>query len=412
MASNRKPRIAKARNINELMDIVSEISADFKKDTANVDELLKSLSSYLKPSSKTLKFQTSASGDIVFDMSKVSAPKIKTSGPVALKLTKFVRPPKEAVLKNNEILRKLYSKLSDLDDVSAVLAQDFGSDAKRRRAEMAIDSLYAEIQKAVKEAFIALNSIAEKHVPSEFAQMGIATLDTVKRALEGSSHADIDQQLYLSLQDSNLVYSLYTEIDSLKDSKGYVYSEFYVVLTGVISSTGHIEYHLNVLPSFKIPGEYLIGKTVDSLKSLEIRTSLLLASNDISVHMGKKPLPMSADIASVSMKHIKEVLSASVKDDTLTLALKPGIKDVNSVIVQVTPILNRLAGINSKSKSIFKHKVVTKGSSTYLSYVLTPIGGDESDTALTAENLSLLTEALGLTATDVKAIKASLRGRL
>ena len=238
-------------------------------------------------------------------------------------------------------------------------------------------------------------------------------LDTV----DPKTYSDITELVYVSTGKDQLWFSLYLCLQDLKDDKGFTYSEFYIVLTGVVKDNA-ITYYLNTLPDFKVPGKYDLGKEVPNEKAALQRIKFLLGANDILSDAERRPMPATKEqLNSKGINKIPYVSSADVKDDAIIVYLKPNIppSKFNSIVTQIIPLLKSVVGLTSRSKSVFKRKIVkAAGGRTSIHFILTPDlrADDKSTLLLNLTKLQELQSALDLTPEELTAIKKALKSFL
>lgn len=413
----RQAKIRKARSVNDLLGVLSEITQEVGENTRMVSGLIKSLSATRKPVSEAEEIRISHTGKGALPTSTKISTKTTPSGDnLGVKLEKFVVPPLKVLQPSVDVVQSLYDNARELDSVEALLSQSFIGAKNQPQALRAVRTLKAEVDKSILQALKAVNAIASKHLPTEMKRLNTKIIGYVLDTVEPSSYSDITETVYVVPVDSQLHFSLYLCLQDLKDGKGFIYTEFYVVLTGVVEK-GAIKYYLNTLPDFKVPGTYEKGKEVLNEKAAVTRVRFLFSANDILSDEERRPLPVTTqDLKSKNLHLLPSVQGVDVKDDTILVHLKSGTapSKVNELVTTVLPMLRSVVGLTGRSRSVFKWKTVKKGPKTSLEFILTPdIRSDEkAQLSLNLTKLHELQSALDLTPEELGAVKKALKSFL
>lgn len=403
---NRLDKLRKVRSLNDVIAIINEITRSFKQSKKIVDNLKESLS---------------ADDDvIVFDYQtegrKPVSKKSQKPATLSTKLTKWVSPPKREVEKHLKVIRDLYDNAVDLDSAEALLVHSFASSKKQPAALRAIKALKAEINSTLNKAFSALNGLADKHLPTEMEMLGDAILGYLIEHLPKKTYKNIAKSVYVYPgEKSSLHFALYIKITNLQNAEGYVFDEYFFILTGVVDSKGYISYYLNSVPEFKVPGKYNLGKQVETEKDAIQRLRMLLDHNDVLSQFERKPMPVDADRAKTSgLAKIPNVVDVDVKNDQLIVYLKPG-KDgptqINNVVVKVIPLLKAMLGKSAKQAKILVGKTSKTRKGTALPFALVPAtpSGEKTKYTINIDKLNELQYLLDLSDEEVNAIKYALK---
>lgn len=412
----RHSSIRKARSVNDLTSILQEISKEVKQSVLLVGDLVQVLAS---TSGRNIEEQDEIKINKVqpTPSQRINTKSTPTLSSLGVKLEKFVVPPLEKIKDSVGIVQNLYDNASELDAVEALLAQSFEGSKNQASALLAVRALRDEVNTTINKALTSLSKIADKHVPSEMKVLITRLIGFVLDTVEPKSYSEITELVYVSTGKDQLWFSLYLCLHDLKDDKGFTYSEFYVVLTGVVKG-GNITYFLNTLPDFKVPGKYELGKEVPNEKAALQRIKFLLGANDILSDAERRPMPVTKEqLSGKGIAKIPYVSSADVKDDTIIVHLKPNIppSKFNSIVTQIIPLLKSVVGITSRSKSIFKWKIVkSAGGRTSLQFILAPDlrADDKATLSMNLTKLRELQSALDLTPEELGAIKKALKSFL
>jgi len=413
----RQAKIRKARSVNDLIDVLDEIAKDVTRNSKALVGLVNSLSSVSGNSIDTDEIKISHTGKgPVPTSTKISTKVSPTTDTLGVKLEKFIVPPKHKLEKSVSVLQALYDNAKELDSVEALLTQSFAGAKNQAKALSAVQSLKEEVDRSIHAALSTLSELADKHLPSEMQRLNKKLIGFVLDTVDPTSYSDITEIVYVAPKGDDILFSLYLCLENLKDDRGYTYSEFYIVLTGVVRSNT-IKYYLNTLPDFKIPGGYDVGKEVQNEKDAVRRLQLLLSANDILSDAERRHIPATTeDLRAKNIHKLSFVDNVEVKDDAIFVWLKANTppSKYNTLITSVIPALKSALGLSSRSKSIFKWKVKKQGAKTALEFILTPdIRSDEKDQlSLNLTRLNELQRALDLTPEELTHIKKALKSLL
>lgn len=410
MSSNRLEKIRKSRSVNDLIDIINEIAKEVRSGKKAVEKLTISISAKNEDEIKI-----DHSGKKSPEKMKITQ-KTPSEDTLGVKLTKFVVPPKDVLVKHNSTIQSMYENASELDAAEALLQQTFAGVKNQPAALRALRALKEEVDSSLNRAFSALNKLANKHLPTEMEQLSDSLISYLIDHLDKKSYDNMTKMVYVAPDESNnILFSIYIGIEGLKNGSGFVFDEFYVILTGLVDKKGYIRYFLNTLPDFKVPGKYPVGKEITTEKDMIQRFKFLLAHNDLVSDFERKPMPLTTDQAKTKgLTNIPNVSDAYVEDDALYVVIKKG-KDsdrvIKSVVLSVMPLLNLLVGNARRSKSVIKYKPLARKGTTVLQFILTPqlATGDDQDLSLNLQKLKELKSLLDLSDKEVEAIKHALK---
>jgi len=408
-SESRIDKIRKARSLNDLMAVMKDIMQDVSKSKKVVT---------------TLETSLSADEEISIDRTGVRTRErtirvtraTPTSTTLGVKLSKFVVPSKDVLENNSKVVQDLYANAQELDSIEALLKQTFAGAKNQPNALRALRSLKSEIDATIYKALTALNSLAKKHIPSEMKTLNTRLVSFLLDYVDPKTYTDISKIIYVAPSGKDLHFSLYVGLSNLKDTTGYSYKEYYVVLTGIVDGSGHIRYFLNTLPDFKVPGNYMVGKEVGTEQEMLGRIKMLLTTSDILSEYERKPMPVNTrDLHLKKINQVKGVRSAVVDKDEIVLGLTSKTQNnVNAVLTEIVPLLNRVVGLNPRSKSLFKWALKERGGKAFLHFMLVPKQGDKgtSEFSINREKLMDLQRALELDDESIRRMVESLKGHL
>lgn len=379
MAKNdRLDAVRRVRSLNDL----TEITALVRKDLNNSIQALKNLTpakrSIRSLAAQRLGFQAlAANEEDAIELLPGRFKRISTKGrkskvdALQVKLDKFVAPPAAKIQKNLKIVQELHDNAKELDALEAMLEQTFRSAKNHPAALKAVRALRVEVDGIVHNALELLNTIAAKHIPDQLQDLRDRVVEYLLDTIDASRYEDIGYSEYVTLPDSNTVqFSVYIDLDELKNDRGYVFDEYFIVLTALVDvRTKSMEMYVNSMPDFRVPGKYPLGQAVTSQSNLEQRISMLLAHNDLITTMDRSPMPISGADAQAKFGSIKGVIGVEVKDDSLMVQVAKQDKAANTRIAsEVTSLLNGV--MRRKKDSSISWKETTVGGKKYLKFIL------------------------------------------
>lgn len=411
----RLERLRKARSINDVLAIMKEIASEVKTGNKVISSLLTSLSATKRPSAADLQ-------EIVIDHGGAAKPtrvkvgsKSPTMSKLGVKLEKFVAPPMDMVKKHYTVISDLHDNATELEAAEALVRQTFAKAKNQKPVLAALKALRAEVDGNLQKAFAALDVIAAKHLPTEMENLGDALVSFMIDHLNPKSYTNMNKEVYVSPDaEGNIVFSLYVAIHDLKNKSGFVFEEYYAILTGVVNSKGVINYFLNTLPEFKVPGKYPIGKEVGTTTEMLSRISILFAHNEIMSDLERKPMALDTQRAKTGgFITIPNVDDTYVLDDALYVIITKGKespKTINAIVVKVIPLLNQLTGNTRRDKGAISYRPVQRKGHTVLQFIITPSVKNAEHT-LNVARLKEVQDLLDLSDKEVHAIKTILHGK-
>jgi hypothetical protein len=202
----------------------------------------------------------------------------------------------------------------------------------------------------------------------------------------------------------------YIGIEGLKNTEGYAYDQYYIIVTGVINSKGIMQFFVNGLPDFKVPGKYPLGKEVKDAASANKHVNMLFDHNNFVADFEKQPLPMDTDRANTAgIPNIKGVESVKVENDEVIVILQPNIKTektATNVMIDVQGRLNSIVNAKSNAK-IFQHKFVARGGKKAIKFILIPNIGRKMNVSI--QQLHDVSEQMGFTDKQKAALRFALQ---
>ena len=358
------------RNPNEVLTLLKQLKIDIE----NSEKLLeKYQASELTASDKPLelkRFGVSDSRNInaPINMMKQGAEKLKPGSRPKFKTTE------SNAIGKNFILIQDYQRQLELVDSLNVRVQSVFKDSKKLKSLLAeVKTRKTEIEAGLKKAMAFVESIAGKHLPKEVEEVFRQTVNPVLRKLEGKYKK---KTMYLEVNSFGFDKSQYiqftqtTELNDLKNDKGFTYRSFYIVVTCTIDAKGHHTFFIDTAYKKETPStEPLTShgrgpafhKARDGLRLLQTH---LKVDNSLELEVpGSMPLKQ-ADADTITGA-LKDYIKSSVVDEeertvrfVLVKGLEPGPKLQNvlkSILAAVGSILH-----GTRKLSNLKYKNPTK----------------------------------------------------
>lgn len=400
---DRLEQIRKVRSLNDVLEIIEDIRKDSEEDEKTAKKLYVSLSA--------------GKGDEVIEISRLGVPGKKRKIKTNVRRTKidfssmvkdFKAPPKSAIEKHLAVLQRLYDNAKELEAVEAMLKQSFAGVKNQRDALNSVKTLRQTVDSSIRTALNALNKVASKHVPSELVKLRDHLTSFLLDNIPESQYDDMGFIEYVSLGERGEIHiAVYVEIENLKNSNGYVFDEYIIILTGVVDARGNIAYFVNALPDFRVPGKYALGKQITSENEMEQRVSMLLAHNDIITKYDRAPMPITSDeVTKRGFSAIKGVVKATVADDSLYLQVGKLDKKTEAQVVKDTIVLLNQVMKRRKDANI-SWKSVTRNGKRYLKFILYFKPGSEPK-SLNVMKLGEIKDVLDLDERTLAALRKSM----
>lgn len=430
---HRMERLRRARSLNDVLSIGKEIEKDITK-ASNMSKVL-GVVQHTSLSAISLKFNRDKILELPKKPTKVSVGPKKSKSPTSgmgHQLAEFKAPPVAQILKHSAVVHSLQENLYELESAAALIRTTFARQKNQGPALKSVSALVKEAKATLEATYNALSFIAQKHLPPEMTLLGEELRSFLIDNLERKNFSNLSTKVYVTAGDTpsaqeklphqefggshasklttlskktraskeklekedlarDILFSFYIDIEDLRDASGAVIAHYYVILTGVIGQAGVIRYFLTALPEFRAPGLYNPGMQVQTSEAMIHRLTLLLANNDITSTIEKKPMPINtADAARRGFNNIAGVENVYVADDSLWVVLEPAkgaalekLKD--KVIGQVFPLLNRAIG-NHRRSSI-KHTLIERDDDVLLQF-------SKKDTAIEDRHLKYVKKSL------------------
>ncbi len=378
--NNRTEKLRISRNLNEVMDIVTEID----KSSAKTARILSNINKVHSISADE--------GSIKIGH---TAQKIMI-GPVKLNKKDQAQTKTAA-----GIVQDLYESSQNLDAALAMIINKFDGQKGQPAAIAAIKTLKTNVDKTIKDAQASMKDIAAKHQPEASTRMTKNLVAFLKAKLDSSLYSAISEKTLVNIEDDNIQFCNYINIKDLADDSGFTTQDYYIIFTYVVpNGEGELKQYVTSVHEFRPPGRYdLTGQFKDTDKAkTEIRN--LMAHDSIYAFDNQATINMD-DHHVKSLKLIPGVKKVSIDGDTLTVMTEKGIKiPVRNSIISTVASLIRATG----EKNIPRQKIL----SDRIEFILVP-GPKTKHTSIPLNKLLLLKDKLDLTDEQVKAFKQALK---
>lgn len=462
--SVRMEKLRKSRSLNDVVSIVREVAKDImrqKKVVSKMQAVAASAPGARVSTSATVKqpkaIRIGMDGigpqkqlkEIVTQTP--SQRKEKEAGKVKFKRkplsggfkpAKYVAPSIDTAEKMQnkvDIIHDLHENLIELDASQEKMKQQFGKAKNLKVAMAGITALKNELEETLGKAYDLLETIAKKHIPQELEAMNLVLADFLQENIPQTKYDELREEVYVTMKaadddnpgivkkgpkkikidikNADFAFHCYTIINNLKNSDGYEFEEYCIVLTGLVDRHGMMHYFLNALPDFKSPGKFNIGQEVTDEHEMMTRITLLLAHNDLVTEMERKPMPLSTKTAKEKGFHsIEGVESIHVVDDTLRVTIKRGEatpSKIDVIKMEVRALLKAVIGKRSNSK-VLPRKVKAANGQIVLAFSLIPDIPDSDerrDYSINLGKLHDMQKALGLPDDVIEDVKKAMLHR-
>lgn len=413
--SSRIDRIRRVRSSADALVIISDIAA-------SCSSVSKVLSSFHKKRGSTSLI--SVGSDESIQLGGRGVRKTRLSNLAGIKLDGYKSPKAASLAKYVTSLKQLHENEADLNTIEATLKHSFASTPAQKKALAAIQSLRKELNTSLDKVFDVLNNIGVNYMPKEMVGIQESVSKIAIDMLDGmyeSVHDDMDYVVPGSLvtdksahgiDDSSFVFSHYIQFLKLRNSSGFVFDSFFVILSGVVTSKGTLSLHLNAFPNFITPGHYPLGKVVHDEKDIKQRLGYLLSHNDIATGFERKPMPIDRHDADQSIAKLAGVRAVRVTDDELKIymPLNSSSAAVNKVVTTIMPLLQFKSG--SRTTNV-QYKTSKTSKDLVLTFILTRtignLSGAEKKSIVDAAKVTELRAQLGLTEEQASAVRKALK---
>lgn len=392
--TQRLERIKNARSLNDILTIVDEIAYEFKNSAAIVNKLIASLAS-------------GTGGMIKFD-NRRGENEVPQAGDA-----KYVVPPLRELKAHIDVLDRFYDNMVELDAAEALVKQAFAGQKKQPEALRAIKELRLEVDEKLNDAYQSLNELTRKHIPKGVERQFEALKGYLITVLPVNSYDDMTAMYYVvpdKTDKSIMQFCCYLGLDGLKNREGYRYDLYYFVLTGVVQNTGALEFYLNSLPNFILPGRFPLGKQIRDTNAMKQHVDMLLSHNDFVATHEKLPLPFDQERANkAGFTTLKHVESVHVADDTFTVVFTPDISTrakAKPVVLNIMARLNSILGENKTAK-IFQPEYIKRGGKPAVKFILTP--NLDRRAGFSLQKLEEVSELFNLTENQQAALRFALQ---
>lgn len=392
MHSNRLEAITKARSLNDIRSVLTAISCDVVGAARVVQ-----------------KFKSVSAEELVMDGREGRKGQGQKGG---VKTTKFVPPKASELKKHSAILNQLHDNCKELESTLVFIKQAFAGNKKLGPVVTSINDLLDSANASLTETFKVMGDLAEKHMPTAVQTMVDNVVDYLNSSfLKNGLASDLGLETYVIVDPEDakaFQFCCYLGLTNLKDSSGYVFKEYYFVLTAHVNAQGEYTFALNCFPDFKIPGSYPIGKEISSPMDAQKRLDFLVGHNNFRIVHEKQALhEHKAGTTAKNIAQLASVDNVSVKDDEIAVRLKPTVKTKAGIDKAITDIMALLNMLVKKSRSSrFVYRTLKSADRVVLSFRL--VGDDDKKDTSASINVSKINEvaeALGLTDAQVKALR-------
>lgn len=404
---DRLARLRSARSLNDIVAVVSEISANLKTKkwiSASADDEL------------TVDFNDDHVGNLKIDP-KAGDDKFVTRAPaIKLKVS-----DKRQIQSSVDKLHELYDNLAELENAYSLVEHNFKGMKKQQTTLKTIKALVDEVEVAVNDCLDNLSDTAQSHLPEELEKFTQTAEKALTATLQKGSYKKITSETFADVNRSagstnDLMFCHYITVEGLKDESGYVHRKYFFVLTAHPTKTGY-KIFITSLPEFRPPNKYPEGKAVTNLADLKKRLMLLVEHNNFMTSSERVPLNVDqAGLKHAGVQSINGVADVTIDDDDIIVHMKGQISDA---LVEQTAVsvMARLNGVLKTLKNQLQivYKPERTGRTTQIRFSVIPKAGvhrSDKPLNLTKIQLDSLVDVLNLDPVQRKALQFAIQHKM
>lgn len=288
------------RTADEVIYYIKDLLNKTNDDALKLKKLRHVFSAYKKfmPSLAKVKVEAELPGMKVLRIDrhapieqKKLKPKYNAGGPV--KVDELSIPNPQKFKENFDLLKSLQSKMDVLDTLESQVAQEFQNERTPLLSE--IKRAREKIFKVYKATLAFIGKGVEKKQPAMFQHIVDDVMAPVLTALEGN-YSQMQESILLTLQgddseDSYYVFNRYYLFADLDNGDGFVYPEYVIVFTAVVSQVLVMNLYVNVLHRFRTPGHFKFGLSFADVKSGKHELDALLEADSMVDVLESQKMP-------------------------------------------------------------------------------------------------------------------------
>lgn len=285
------------------------------------------------------------------------------------------------------------------------------------------DKREKELLEAELKSHTEMHQIAEKLIPEQIHTTFAQILNPVLKGLEGKFKGGVKRYTLAVIPGTTplVQFEQIVQLNKLKNDKGFVYPQFYLIVTCIIGADNHYHYYVDTsthapAPNVSAPDSHNRGfpftKVADGRRLLQ---SHLMVDESIDLNV-PTALPKSKDEIEGTVYRNSNIRTVKVDENAHTIQFT--VKPVGPKILEKVTgdILADLAGIfhNKNVHEKLKHKttkLANNGGFKIVVWVGTPTPRVGKDYQSDSSKVAVLKHELNLDDSQEKQILRLLRGR-
>jgi len=380
--------VRKVRSIEEVEEMLKKIVDQVKDDDALMQRF-----------SKLFASMETAAGSVTIRRSG------KSSGVGGTQIDPIFITNLNKLKTSFDVVESLQAKLDILDNLQLQVDHLLKGEGSRVAIGKNISTARKLIEKKLDTAYNFLNTVGKKHEPEIFqTQTDEIISDITTRLYEEKVLGDHDVYVYLTTKDDDaglttLYFSKYLALFDLKDDTGFVYDEYYIVFTGIVSPNAELNTYCTTLSKWIVPTKFKPGHEFTNVKNGIAAVEGMLDLENFTHLVSGVPSPLSRGEINLDAKLVQNV---TVKGDIIHVALKPT-KQLDAVVETVTKQL--MAILSAKSDVRVKKRLERQSTNYVIHYrLLVPEDKEHRHKYVTTDKLALLKDRLGFDDDDIAKI--------
>lgn len=277
-------------------------------------------------------------------------------------------PNPQKFKENFDLLKSLQSKIDVLDTLEAQVAQEFRSE--RTPLTQALKEARSKINRVYNATLKFISKGVDKKQPDLFRSTVDEIMAPVLLGLEGNFDSMTDTVLLTLQEEKNdigttfYVFNRYYQFQNLDNGDEFVYPEYVIVFTAVVTPALKMFMYVNVLHRFRPPGHFKFGLAFNDIRSGKHELESLLSAD--SMVDALEPQHMPYDTMNKEKFAVRpHITDFSVLNDNLIIKLH---KVPNNQLEELTKnLLNDVRaaiGRSIKGKSL-KYRIEKTGTGKY-----------------------------------------------
>ena len=305
-----------------------------------------------------------------------------------------------------DVVESLQEKADIIDSLEVQVNNLFKGAKGRDGVSKNLLALRRSIESKLEKAYDFLNGLGVKHEPAIFGTItGEIIEQVVAKVTAAKAIEDHDTFIYLTTKDdanghTSLYFTKYLMLSNFRDDTGYVYPEYYIVMTAVVSPAATMTMHITTLSKWLIPGKFKLGAAFTNAKTGMSKVETILELENFTDLLSKVPMPVdSTHLKDLPKKYVSKV---EVQNDIITVYLNAmPASQLDKAIADIYGALRAI--LLSKVKGVLRYRVDRHGKNKVLHFSLNLPEGDEArKKMITVDKLRGLSDFLDFDDDDIR----------